>query len=179
MWPFRPPPSPFTGRFFLLCSPTPSYGGWKSCFRVVMSPGSRPCHDYHDASPYGQACARYSIAHFHQNLLVQSCPLNPLGNTEDKRKECQRVFVLGLSVTLFSFLLWFGLSRLFRRLGRSCFLPGSHTAHAQDGVKNRVVPSLVVNCCFGRGPDLSVPLSRGWDIGRFGCVRKLHPSPRA
>ena len=29
------------------------------------------------------------LTHFHQNLLVQSCPLNPLGNTEDKRKEGQ------------------------------------------------------------------------------------------
>ena len=75
------------------------------------------------------------LSHFHQNLLVQSCPLNPLGNTEDKRKEGQRVFVLGLPVTLFPFLLWFGLSQLFRRLGRSCFpsglSPGSHTAHSR------------------------------------------------
>ena len=141
-----------------------------------MSPGFRPCHDYHDASPYGQACARYSIVHFHQNLLVQSCPLNPWGNTEDKRKEGQRVFALGLSVTLFPFLLWFGLSQLFRRLGRSCFLPGSHTEHAQDGVKNRVVPSLVVNCCFGRGPDLSVPVS--WMGYRRVWVRsKASPLP--
>ena len=180
LWPFRPPPSPFTGRFFLLRSPTPSYGGWKSCFRAVMSPGFRPCHDYHDASPYGQACARYSIVPLPSESFSVVVSPEPMGEHRGQTKrgsEGQRVFALGLSVTLFPFLLWFGLSQLFRRLGRSCFLPGSHTEHAQDGVKNRVVPSLVVNCCFGRGPDLSVPLSRGWDIGGFGCVRKLHPFP--
>ena len=145
---------------------------------MVISPGSRPCHDYHDASPYGQACARYSIVLLPSESFSAVVSPEPMGNTEDKRKECQRVFVLGLSVTFF-FFFGSGSVSFFVVSVALAFLLGSHTAHSRFRLGWRREPCALL----GRGPDLSVPLSREsmssvWEIGGFGCVRKLHPSSR-
>ena len=108
--------------------PPPHTVGGNPVFVWSCHPGFVPAMTTTMHLPMVRLALDTQLSHFHQNLLVQSCPLNPLGNTEDKRKEGQRVFVLGLSVTLFSFFFGSGSVSFFVVSVALAFLPGSHRA---------------------------------------------------